>query len=1165
MSKIFGYSNRGGQDWFVSDSYSDREIESIPDPEGGGRISHPTAIPSPFARIDIMKTAFRNISKSPNLKAYTKSGSVIAGINDEKLVSDCLDLTEMLFNIDSLKDKIRIIVWDKEADLSKLKTNSEMHRRLAETLELYLEQDKEAYNFDLVRRLYLIEYNHKIIGCTSPATLFFPTANTQDLGRVRESFSGNRKTFETPYACLHDRDDDFQNYLHGLFRFNPKLQTRLTAFYDYLNKSLTLLEEKNPKLFSDIKKITKDEFDRKYIGLDTLKGNNDIIEVIGIELKKRKKENLIQQVEHSDFLITSSKNPNSLRPLVLQNDFTRAGFKYIGDDWNSTTKVPYFNAETVLEKRKLPDIGFEYPYLTYSDFLEPYLIRLVYPINKEKFFDGNIVTEVGDDLKGYILPLKKQFFDYFFAADLLSTSPDKPTINLIQGIENSVRVVLSIPIKKDGEHISLERIYLNSPRDNQLLKQDESLNRGIIVEQQVGISIYPWIKTNNPELGAYYRIQVVDRNNAGIFKDTDYNLQFYSDDKENPVSVKNEESIGTGKPKKRSNKDSSDATTQYYVIENEFNYIQIKDVNKPDIKGVIIPKWPIYNGGRTEFRFALDFGTTNTHIEYKTTNVFAKAFDIANEDIQIATLFDSNRTSEDFGGTGAIAIREMIDYEFVPQTIGQHSNYEFPTRTVSAEGKNANIALQSSFALADYNIPFNYEKSHDQVNEIKSNLKWAKSDPVNKRRVEAYFETLFLLMRNKVLRCEGNIMKTELVWFYPSSMTKERREKLEALMNEYSKKYFIGKSNPIGLSESLAPYYYYKATNQMSAGGHTPVVSIDIGGGTTDVVVFKSNKPILLTSFKFAANSLFGDGFHEYGAKDNGLINKYLPYFEKLLTENQQYNLIQVLESIKGRNKSDDIVAFLFSLEKNHRIQDKRLFSFNKLLSEDEDLKIVYLYFYSSIIYYTAQLIKKELGVSPMPNYIVFSGTGSKILQIISPSDKTISELTQIIFEKVCNVKYVKESLQVKPEKEFPKELTCKGGLMVDTNDLEQDLRKIKKILTCLEDKGISDLKFNMLNDQNCEDITQYIKSFNNFFIELNTLFNFRDSFGVSDKSLAIFTRDIDKHLRDYLFDGVENLKKLDDIISDEEALDESLFFYPIIGSIKNLLSNLSDLSPLNQ
>ena len=47
------------------------------------------------------------------------------------------------------------------------------------------------------------------------------------------------------------------------------------------------------------------------------------------------------------------------------------------------------------KKRWLPGVNLQYPYLTVSDFLEPYLIRLVYPINKEKFFDGNLVTEVG--------------------------------------------------------------------------------------------------------------------------------------------------------------------------------------------------------------------------------------------------------------------------------------------------------------------------------------------------------------------------------------------------------------------------------------------------------------------------------------------------------------------------------------------------------------------------------------------------------------------------------------------------------------------------------------------------------------------------------------------------------------------------------------------------
>ena len=29
MSKIFGYTKKGGKDWFSSDAYSDKEIEAI--------------------------------------------------------------------------------------------------------------------------------------------------------------------------------------------------------------------------------------------------------------------------------------------------------------------------------------------------------------------------------------------------------------------------------------------------------------------------------------------------------------------------------------------------------------------------------------------------------------------------------------------------------------------------------------------------------------------------------------------------------------------------------------------------------------------------------------------------------------------------------------------------------------------------------------------------------------------------------------------------------------------------------------------------------------------------------------------------------------------------------------------------------------------------------
>ncbi len=84
--------------------------------------------------------------------------------------------------------------------------------RFAETLELYLEQDKESYNFDLLHRLYLIEYNHKIIGCTSPATLFFTTAN--DLSHAQINLTNNDVTFDEKYTPLYERDIEFQRYFY---------------------------------------------------------------------------------------------------------------------------------------------------------------------------------------------------------------------------------------------------------------------------------------------------------------------------------------------------------------------------------------------------------------------------------------------------------------------------------------------------------------------------------------------------------------------------------------------------------------------------------------------------------------------------------------------------------------------------------------------------------------------------------------------------------------------------------------------------------------------------------------------------------------------------------------------------------------------------------------
>lgn len=1148
MSKILGYTNKGGRHWFKSDQYDDKEIEGIKDPEGGTSMALPTAIPSPFARIDLVRTAFKNVNKSPDLKAYSINGNTITGLNDEKLVSDTLDLAEMLFNIDTLGDKMKIVVWDKNTELAKLKQgNREEHRRLAETLEMYFNQDAATYNFNQVQRFFIFEYNHKVIGCTSPSTLFFTTGN--DLSHAQIKLTKNDIIFDDEYAPLYERDPDFQKYLYLLFKANPILQSKLKIFDDYLQNNLKLLDTKNHSLYEEINNLDKTEFDSKYAELNTGTAG-DIVEVLGVELRKRKKEDIIGAVRGSDFTIASTKYLEDPKPLVLQNNFAKP-FKYANDQWKSTFKVPYIDNESILEKRKLPELGIQYPYLTVSDFLEPYLIRLVYSIDNEKYFDGNLTIEAGEENKDYLLPLKQKFFEFFDTNDLLDGGPGKPRIQITQINSNGVKVELKIPIQKEGEFISFERkYYASSP--NEVTKSDEKNNKGVIVEHQFGITLFPFIRFEDKKLDKFYRIQLIDRDVAGIQKNSEYNLKFFTNNSPSPVQNIEE--------RRRNKKDTGDLLpgTQYYILKENFDFIRVAISPFPNIVGIIMPKWKPTGTGTNKFSFAVDFGTTNTHIEYKIETNNPKSLDITKDDIQIASLFHPEKAIKQLNDVGAIAIKEQIDHEFIPAEIGNDGEYSFPHRTTIAESRSLNIGAET-FTLADFNIPFIYERKPEK-DKIHTNLKWAKREPGNEKRIRAYFEEIIFMMRNKVLLNNGDLSQTRLIWFYPSSMKPGRRGELKKTWEELFEKYFNPVKPPIGIAESLAPFYYFKGAGRLQGGAYKPVVSIDIGGGTSDVVIFHENEPKLLSSFKFAANSIFGDGFSEYGtAGSNGMINKYLPYFEDRLNTNKLYDLIKVLSSIKDKNRAEDINAFFFSIENNPKIKDKNLFSYNNLLSKDEGLKILFLYFYASLIYHIADLMKsKDIG---LPKHIIFSGTGSKLLNIITSDFTILSNFSKLIFEKVYNEKFDKDGLTVEIEREMPKEVTCKGGLMSNPEDLEIEVESIEATLTCIE--GVERLSYSQLDDRKKAQVVEYVKRFNDFFLGLNSEFSFSDYFSVSPKAVSVLKSDINKHLRDFLEEGLTYNRELDSIEDDDKVIEETLFFHPIAGTIHYLINKLSELSPI--
>jgi len=393
-------------------------------------------------------------------------------------------------------------------------------------------------------------------------------------------------------------------------------------------------------------------------------------------------------------------------------------------------------------------------------------------------------------------------------------------------------------------------------------------------------------------------------------------------------------------------------------------------------------------------------------------------------------------------------------------------------------------------------------------------------------------------------------------------MKKKRESSLKETWEEFFNLYFKPNKPAIGLTESLAPYFYFKAENRIQGGSYKPVISIDIGGGTTDVLVIQKEKPIFLTSFKFAANTIFGDGFSEHGAANsNGLIKKYAHYYQDILAVNKLYDLQKVLSNVLEKNKSEDVNAFFFSIENNPRIKDKKHFSYNSLLAKDEDMNIVFVYFYVAIIYHIASLMKVK--GTDLPKHIIFSGTGSKILSILTSDSAVLCDLTKNIFESVYGKSFDEDGLKIENEKEIPKEVTCKGGLKSNPEELQKINALIKKeSLTCID--GIDKLTYDLLDETALNQIVDFVKSFNDYFIQLSSDFKFTDNFNISENSLQIFKKESSKHLRGYLEEGLKFNKNLDEVAAGEKEIEETLFFYPLIGTINNLSSHLSELTPIN-
>ena len=1126
MAKVFRLHTAGSDaigGWGNSNKYNSTIINSIVDPAGATATREITSIPSPFARMDLVKEAFAFVNR------IGLEGDTI----HHKMVSHALDVAQIFFNFENFKQAglIELIKWDIN-EVNQLRNSIDpQHQLLGQTLDLFMDSDTAQFNFGDMEGLYMLRYigpgapdQMTIIGSTSPASLFYTSANNHDFLKGKIIFGNHQALGTDGFVPLKDRhDQNFIAWIYALKNSIPQFATRFPEVEEYLKKTYKSLSH---SLQQRINAMDGNTLTSEFVPLDLQPGVP--VEILGVQLGIN---GPVDIGDKSDFAINSQKVSNH-KPLVLPSDKFARPWIYTTAPWQQDTIVPLNPGD--MDKRTLPADGTRYPYLTMTDFLEDTLIQTDSNPNSGDFFNGNLEDKAGGD-HSFLLPIKRKYFEYFTTEDL------KRNLTIIcdnaPGGGLAVTVLLNIPVKKGV--ITFERVYIT---DSSMMNP----KNGTIKTKDFTIVLFPKTKFSGGVTPDYvvgvmsktdeWKPQFECLSSAGVNLRT--LIPHLGPSDRNMDAVGNR--VNTAAP-----------IMPMSSFEENFDIVEL---SMGKLRGMAIPLWSGVAGGSI-YEFAVDFGTSNTHIEYKIAGAnISKPLDIDQASRQLSTF------NEDalYDPAYAIALKNNC----IPFTLGGKNDVHFPMRTLLSYKKATNWATPTAPYITG-NMPFYYGIiAPAAYNEVKSDLKWS-NDPHITAMVECYLGSLMQIMRNKVVMEGGNLSQTKIRWFYPTSMPAAT---VANISNIWNRLYLRHIGNNVALletmPESIAPYQYYQNT----FGAGVDVLSVDIGGGTSDAYIVDSNgQPAYITSLRFAANSLLGDGFVAHGIANNGFVSKYRPIINQILLANNLGNLSAILEDVAQTGISADYISLLFGLKDNSDVvnakcQDK--VNFIQMLQTSEGAKTLVLIFYTAIIYHLATFIKakKESGANIQePAVLAFSGNGSKLLQVLGVSTDVGKQMlctyTKAIFEKVNGHRYAHVNFNIVIDPDKPKEATCKGGLLVNNiPNLATIQNMTDTLLGTSPMEFINGKKYKDLSDSDWSGLKSTVEDFVKVFFELTKEQKIQANFGaVSNTTLEAY-RDLfasDVKLR------TSNALTFMGLLGSPDPIEDTLFFYPITEMLNILARKL--------
>ena len=996
------------------------------------------ALPTPFARMHVFKEAFRRV----------KRDGKGAGVAYTSLVSDCLDLFELLFNYEYHKkrgDEIVIKVWN-ESDFDKLeKTLPTLWKSL------------KSYKDEVTSKMYFISYIKNnieyFLGGSSPYTFF---VTPPDLDKKRkgvfysERYQGfdlkkedNKTSYFKDIKLIDERSENFQKYLFDIF--DGFKETDCIEIRDYVTSS------------------------------NSLKGKEIILEL-----------NSILDIDNDPLIINGKEIKNNC----------------------SLDTINYFNNR---------------------------IIKLPYKINSSKFLVP-VYERVKDEEKrnaDYLMPLSE---DALKIIDFNSSDWE-----FIYNIKNASVV---FKLKYKGKEFKQKEYYAKADGAPET-------SAGLIVDLvgshkiNFNMGIFPFVKSDKIEYNDYYKVMaVIQDENVRKITNNQFNCRYYKSRNGEP-GFEEISQVGSKYGTKRSDRTIVSENTKgvgtsfFELFDSSFDLLNISFSIEGEVSsGIIIPKFQPTESYAKSYTYAIDLGTTNTFVSYKETNSEgrkSKPFSCKVENQQMVMLHtkDTNVQNAEIERIERNdSFKDSVNVfrsEFVPSYIDGNCMYKFPIRTALVCKKNK----EKQIRLFDQaNIAFAYEKQPlTNQNEVNTNLKW---DDSNMNQITLFIREILYIIRTNILLEGGNPSLTKIQWFKPISFSTSLSQKYESVwVTETEKILKIPKGNVVNYTESEVPYYHYSTKDEIKK--LTSVAVIDIGGGSTDMVLFEKNIPQFATSVHFGCNVLWENGYSLGGDRVNGIYKNAKIEVEETIDDVFR-SLYDDFENDELKTTSD-ILNFWISNKSQTKID---------LILQNQKYKLVFLYHYTAIIFHFSQIMKNE-GRS-YPTAFIFSGNGSRYIDFMS-KDASLNNVTDCIVSYVYGVK--EHDIQLILPDEERKEATCYGGLCKD-NDIDP-----KKVSYLGLPIGVSQSYENLFaikeaydnNDlkKKIEDnITDFIDCYKKIINDCDIL----EAWGIENKGINKIIQELKNDVIPDLDKGyTEKIKKLDN----DSRLSDSMFFLPIVRQIFNL------------